>query len=448
MEDFPQELVDEVIDRLFDILEKDNRWQGFSRRFCPRRHGISDYLLVSRAWVDPTQKHHFNLLHLGSSSTTNKWWTRIAPDPAGVSRHVRKLVLDDLGPSDFEGFEAHMRALTQVESLTVMDCKDVSLYVTMEWFLPMKSSLVELQVCELSATPLTITSLLAALPLLNCVQIYEFGESDDETTSPISKSWKVCYNLAAPRDRTASSTGACNGLHELITSYMPFSTTRILKIVIIQYSTFHDLLMPPTARIPFFEGANRLMLCSSDDQSHPKGSFDWIPPFARFSRLDINTECVLYNPDLVNQWFASSRETLTNLTIRWEGPALIPQKPTSLDLPPCTSLEFLKIPIWPFAEMILPNLTSSQLAKVILYWSGRAGQGTARVDNNTWKAIEEYLCPIAKAYNHAYPERKVVLEILIGPVGEHHKRRVEVPRILNDEKFMSQLKEEVEVVVR
>ncbi|KAF9642337.1 hypothetical protein BDM02DRAFT_3273503, partial [Thelephora ganbajun] len=332
MKDFPQELVDEVIGRLFDILEEDNPWQGFSRCFCPRRHGISDYSLVSRAWVNPTQKHHFSILHLDSSNTTNKWRARIAPDPAGVSRHVRKLVLDDLDLSDFEGFEAHMRAFTQVKSLTVMGYEDASLYVTMECF-PMKSSLVELHVYELSATPLTITSLLAALPLLNCVEIYEFWVPDDET---------------AP---------------------------------------------PTTTRIPFFEGANSLMLCSFDDQSYPEGSLDWIPPSARFAHLDIDTECTLHHPDLVNQWLASSRETLIDLTIRWKDDVLIPKKPTSLDLSPCTSLEFLEIPIWPFAEMILPHVTSSRLAKVILYWYGRAGQGTAKVVNNTWKAIEEHLRP-------------------------------------------------------
>ncbi|KAF9642835.1 hypothetical protein BDM02DRAFT_3124119 [Thelephora ganbajun] len=307
-----------------------------------------------------TQKHHFSLLHLDSFNTTNKWRTQIAPDPAGVSRHVRKLVLDNFGPENFEGsedFGGHMRAFTQVKSLMVRDCEDVFLYVAMGLFLPMKSSLVELQVCDLSATPLTITPLLAALPLLNCVEIYEF--------------WV-----------------------------------------------------------------------------YPEGSLDWIPPSTRFAHLDIDTECAMHHPDPVNQWLASSRETLTNLAIRWKDDVPIPKKPTSLDLSPCTSLEFLEIPIWPFAEMILPHLNSSRLAKVILYWYGRAGQGTAKVVNNTWKAIEEHLRPIAKAYNRAYPERKMVVEILIGPDGKHHERRVEVLRILDDEKFMSQLKEEAEVVVR
>ncbi|KAF9644919.1 hypothetical protein BDM02DRAFT_829114 [Thelephora ganbajun] len=262
MKDFPQELVDEVIGRLFDIVEKDNRWQGSSRRFCPGWHGISRYSLVSRAWVSPTQKHHFNHLHLDSPSATNRWRVRIPFDPTGVSRHVRKLVLGDLDLSDFEGFEAYMRAFIQVESLTVIDCTGVSLYVTMEWFLPMKSSMVELQVGELSATPLTITSLLAALPLLNCVEIYELRQSDNETTPPA------------------------------------------------------------TTRIPFFEGANRLTLCSFDNRSCPEGLLDWIPPSARFGHLDIDTECALHHPDLVNQWLASSCETLTNLTIRWGEPCM------------------------------------------------------------------------------------------------------------------------------
>jgi len=262
MKDFPQELVDEVIDRLFDLVGRGNCYQGPSKRCRHRaRHGISDYSLVSRAWVGSTQKHHFSCLYLDGSGTLGKWCARIAPDPDGVSRHVRGLVLDDIDLPDFEGLKEHLCALGQLKSLTVKDCDYALQFPSMEWFLPMRSSLVALRLSESSATSHTITSLLAVLPLLNRLEIYDFETpSDADEANPLTLS-----------------------------------------------------------RAPLFEGAGCLTLCSYIRLGYPEGSLDWIPPSAWFAGLEIDMACAVRHPDLVNRWLASSRTTLTNLKIR-RGP--------------------------------------------------------------------------------------------------------------------------------
>jgi len=47
----------------------------------------------------------------------------------------------------------------------------------------------------------------------------------------ISKSWKVCYSLAAPGDQAASLTRAWNELYGLIMGYKSLLTPRIITII-------------------------------------------------------------------------------------------------------------------------------------------------------------------------------------------------------------------------
>ena len=260
MRDFPQELVDQVIDELFSLVGRKNCYLGHSSRFTTQSdHGISSYSLVSRAWASSTQKHHFKTLSLDSPAILEKWRTRIAPNPTGVSRHVRELVLDGFDPPDLECFERHLHALTRVENLTVKDCYDVLGSPSfMEWYPLMGPSLVELRIDDSPATPHTIASLLAALPLLQSLEIrdFEIPEDTDEPNTPIP------------------------------------------------------------SQIPFFEGVSHLAFFSGrDNNTYPEGSLDWIPFSARFGQLKIDIACAIHRPDLVNQWLTSSRETLTHLTI-------------------------------------------------------------------------------------------------------------------------------------
>ena len=152
MRDFPQELVDKVIDELFSLVGKENCYGGFRQWFesdgiahnsaWPVR-GISYYSLVSKAWTGRTQKHRFDRLPLDSPAILEKRRTRIAPDPAGISRHVRVLFLHSCHSSNLEGFKGHMHAFTGVQHLNIEDCGDLLRFPSITpWFLPMGSCLV------------------------------------------------------------------------------------------------------------------------------------------------------------------------------------------------------------------------------------------------------------------------------------------------------------------
>lgn len=272
MRDFPQELVEQVIDELFALVGRGNSYQGHSKRFnigFGTVWGISHYSLVSRAWVYPTQKHHFSTIYLDRSAILKKWLTRIPPDPTGVSRHVRKLVLRGFDVVDLEEAGEHLRAFTRVECLTVNYCIGVLHHPSiLEWFSTMRSSLTELRIIESPAVPHIITSLLAALPMLQTLQILNFQNLNDKD----------------------------------------------------------DINPPASPRIPFFEGTNRFVLQSSNVRSYPAGSLDWIPTSARFGQLEVDVACFLSHPDLVNQWLASSCTTLTKLAIRGDPYSTPPPK--------------------------------------------------------------------------------------------------------------------------
>ena len=237
MRTLPQELVDWIIDELADL----NNY-----------HAFGQHSLISRAWVTRTQRYCFERVNFEGLEELEKWQRNIEPDPAGVSRHVRKLVLTRI--TSLEAFDAHIRAFTRVEVLTIVDCSFVLSPLVAKYFAPMGSSLVQLLIKELETTSGTIISLLATLPKLK---------------NYVSNQVKVMDNT----DRA-------------------------------------DL----TVRVPFFKGGNSALFYSHFDQWDPPGPPGWIPPSARFSDLRI---CItyLYKPGLFNQWLSNSSTNLTSLEI-------------------------------------------------------------------------------------------------------------------------------------
>ena len=245
MRNIPQELVDKIIDHLGEFTERPAWWTS--------RHKTSQYSTVSRRWVNRTQHHHFKFLCFVHGGDLRRWKTTIEPGPSGVSRHVRTLYWRYV--STFEGFQGHLRALTNIKQATFSRCGVFCSLDDASPLIQVASNLVELAINNTNATPAVLSSFLAALPQLR----------------------RFC---------------AINLLIEL-----------------------DGAPTVPLDNAPFFKGINNLTLLLED---HAPGKLDWLPSTARFANLGIGTSCIHHDLDLVNSWIASSRETLERLDIHWE----------------------------------------------------------------------------------------------------------------------------------
>ena len=255
MPNFPQKIIDMVIDRLAELLSEDRPdlvIDGLAELLLARRQfrSISTYSTVSRKWVERTQRHHFECIRLGCNDL-EKWPAAMKADPSGVLRHVRRLSLYRV--KALWGFEEHIRAFTHLESVQVSGCDTTYWFRKVGTFPLMGSNLVRLDIVETLVTPHTMASLLAALPRLFTLSVRNLRVLPD--CSP----------------------------------------------------------MPPPPTFPFFENANSLELSMWDNF---KGNLNWIPPTARFCGLQIDTNVISNNHALVNDWLASSGESLQWLWIR------------------------------------------------------------------------------------------------------------------------------------
>ena len=75
----PQELIDKIIDQVWDAGD-------------PISHAATKTAsLVSRAWVNRSQRYLFHTVRL---SEVGNWCNAVTPGPNGVSRHVRSLTIE------------------------------------------------------------------------------------------------------------------------------------------------------------------------------------------------------------------------------------------------------------------------------------------------------------------------------------------------------------------
>ena len=214
--------------------------------------GISHYSTVSRQWVARSQKHHFERVRFSGPGDLGKWCRTIEPDPSGVSRHVREAHFSTINCADLERFSEHIRAFTNIEEVILTgECGILLSPSVVESLAPLGPNLVRLKIIETSTTPRIITSLLATLPRLRQLRAHRLDIRDGRNTAEL----------------------------------------------------------PPG--VPFFRDANSLDLCLGDDTP---GSFDWIPPSARFRELWIDRYCI--GSGRAKQWIASSSGCLKFLGIK------------------------------------------------------------------------------------------------------------------------------------
>ena len=181
MRDFPQELVDLVIDKLAEPSGT------IPKRRLPRLENMSKYSTVSRQWVGRTQKHYFRSLFFSNQDKLERWCAEFEADPSGLSRHVRSLVLDHI--NTLQDFDDHIRAFVHVKKVKLFCCGILGSLSDVQIFTLMGSSLVELTITGGATTShINMASLLAGLPCLRrlCVGSLKVKNDPNATTSPPS----------------------------------------------------------------------------------------------------------------------------------------------------------------------------------------------------------------------------------------------------------------------
>jgi len=214
-------------------------------------HIIAPYSAILKARVERTQPHVFNFIYLHGSKNLEKW-CKIKAD-----RQPNRFILMLHEIKTLAAIKTHIDDFIRMEKLEIYDCNFL-LSPVGEYFTRITPSLTDLTIKNSPTTLGVITSLIAALPQLKRLAV-EDSKITDHTDRP---------------------------------SLLP--------------------------TIPFFQGSNSLRLRYSeydgeyDSDGH---DLDWIPDSARFEELDIDLDCFVEMPALVNQWLSNSRTTLTTLAI-------------------------------------------------------------------------------------------------------------------------------------
>ena len=83
--DIPQELIDKIIDRVWDADDS------------PSQTTTKATSLVSKSWVERSQHHLFHDITFSFGPSFDQWCDAVSPGPDGVSRHVRSLTIEGRG---------------------------------------------------------------------------------------------------------------------------------------------------------------------------------------------------------------------------------------------------------------------------------------------------------------------------------------------------------------
>ena len=212
---------------------------------------ISIFSTVSRQWVHRTQFHKFWVLPILSQQHLDKWRATITPDPSGISRYVKTIVMCKV--DTLNGFEDHLRAFTRLTVAHFDNCGIFLSWNNTSALTSLGSNLFSLILKGLVVSPDVMAQLLSSLPRLRHI----------------------------------------NAIH---------TTTDSRNVAQVSH-----------ASIPFFQSPNNLVYGLAT--VGPSRAPEWIPPTARFQRLVIGHQVFHDNPGTVNGWIASSRDSLTDFYI-------------------------------------------------------------------------------------------------------------------------------------
>jgi hypothetical protein len=173
MQNFPQELLDLVIDELAELEELEEEQEvGF---LATRR--MSSYSTISRKWVKRTQFQVFKELYIPGQQCLHKWLTTITPDPHGISSHVKRVTWHKV--DTLEGFDEHIRAFTRLDTAIFRDCEVFCSLNNVPPLASFGSSLVHLVLDELTVSSEVMAQFLSFLPSLRRIDAHDIITAPD-----------------------------------------------------------------------------------------------------------------------------------------------------------------------------------------------------------------------------------------------------------------------------
>ena len=119
----PQDIVDLIVDQLASMVSGSRR-RGY----------LQAVSLVSTAWVGRCQRHLFSTIMFYHNDDIREWCYRIKPDPDGISRYVRALLLHRgrilQSPLDTDVLKTALPHLTSFKNIQELKVDGVDLNVT------------------------------------------------------------------------------------------------------------------------------------------------------------------------------------------------------------------------------------------------------------------------------------------------------------------------------
>ena len=385
MRDFPQELVDLVIDKLVESI-----------RSGPPHVRISDYSTVSRSWVERTQKHHFDTVFFHRTASLRKWRDIIEPNPSGVSRHVRKIHWAEV--DTLKDFYDHIGAFTRVVDMEITNCLFLPDGFQLAFFEPLGQSLERLQVFGGYTMVVPFANFLSTLPHLRRLRTRALAIRSDHHNSMRYLPTIPCFEAA-------------NSLDLSLPKYLPGNTGWIPST-----TRFCDLRVD--------------VACINGNHCDVN---EWIRSSAESLESFTIHEGRLRSTSAPRPIIPSDSDS----------PPAYPFP--ELDFSACTSLKYLRFPVLVdqpqfHAASILPSISTSQLFRVILDLQGQEPQ---RDGSESWKEVDNHLTWLAKRFKDANGGKK--MEVFVVMSGEYDRQAL---RWMKNEWPMPGVKEEATVEIQ
>ena len=160
--DFPQEIIDEVIDNLaFDFRT------------------LKSTSLVRKSWTHRSRRRLFFFVQINSLDRLERWSIFISSDPNGIASYAHTILLSHgtskswVEPANLDRFYDHFRSFSRVERLVISGLETAKFDTTStpRYFGNFAASVRSLELRTAVGTPASLLSFICAFPLVDDLEI-------------------------------------------------------------------------------------------------------------------------------------------------------------------------------------------------------------------------------------------------------------------------------------